>query len=121
MVAPLILQDHVENETSNPYLKQEMLTFHRNQGDSKQTFINLLLYHQPEISSHQITGILPLLPICRESSKSTAMIKHLTDAVIKPIHYLNQSQQPVRAFDQPLNGTAKSTQPSYSMVITWMI
>ena len=33
MVAPLILQDHVENETSNPYLKQKMLTFHRNQGD----------------------------------------------------------------------------------------
>ena len=49
------------------------------------------------------------------------MIKHLTDAVIKPILYLNQSQPPVRAFDQPLNGTAKSTQPSYSMAITWMI
>ena len=51
-----------------------------------------------------------LFPMCRESSKSPAMIKHSIDVVSKAIKHLNPSQTPVVAFDQPLFAIAKSLQ-----------
>ena len=51
-----------------------------------------------------------MLPIFRDDSKSATTIKHLLDALIKSIHYLNPNQTAVIGFDQLLSDLAKKIQ-----------
>ena len=51
-----------------------------------------------------------LLPLFREASKSSAMIKHSLDVIKKAVTFLNNDQCIVVALEQPLYALAKRIQ-----------
>ena len=63
-----------------------------------------------EVNDDLPTDISSLLPLFQEQAKSPAMIKHAMNVIKQNVGYLNPSQIPVIAFDQPLHALAKTMQ-----------
>ena len=66
--------------------------------------------HASQFIQEKDASLSVLMPLFREDSKSTVMIKHGMDVVNQAVSHLNSQQTPVIAFGQPLFAIVKHVQ-----------